>query len=273
MSTLLQNGRFYGRAREPVRVDDAVLTETVYSSGFIVPVHAHAQPFFCVLLEGAFTEHIDRAERIQQTRTGFYHPREWQHAESFHFGPARLFNIQLGGEWLERLSPFDVVLPERHIALGRDRTTALALQLYDEYRLGGERLIIDGLLLAMIGELGRVRRSRERGVPPWLDTVVEAIHASAPVDPGLAELARIAAVHPSHLARTFRAVQGCTPGEYARRLRVARARELMHGRERPLAAIALECGFTDQSHFTRVFRRETGLTPAAYRRAHASARS
>jgi AraC-like DNA-binding protein len=36
----------------------------------------------------------------------------------------------------------------------------------------------------------------------------------------------------------------------------------------PLAALALEAGFADQSHFTRSFRRRTGLPPGKYRRAH-----
>ena len=34
----------------------------------------------------------------------------------------------------------------------------------------------------------------------------------------------------------------------------------------PLADLALELGFADQSHFTATFRRLTGDTPAAFRR-------
>jgi AraC-like DNA-binding protein len=37
--------------------------------------------------------------------------------------------------------------------------------------------------------------------------------------------------------------------------------------EEPIARIALDAGFADQSHFTRAFRRYAGLTPAQYRRA------
>jgi AraC family transcriptional regulator len=35
-----------------------------------------------------------------------------------------------------------------------------------------------------------------------------------------------------------------------------------------LAAIALECGYSDQSHFTRQFKRLFTITPAEYRRRH-----
>jgi AraC-like DNA-binding protein len=34
----------------------------------------------------------------------------------------------------------------------------------------------------------------------------------------------------------------------------------------PLATVALECGFADQSHFTRRFKGSVGVTPAAWRR-------
>ena len=267
MAATLENGSFYGRAGTPLRVGDVVLTETSYAPDFVVPLHAHAQPFFCLPLEGAFVEHVDRTRRVLRPRTAFYHPSGHDHAETFEHGPARLFNIQLGAEWLERLAPFDVGLPEQHVALPHGRASAVGLHLHDEYRLGGERLIVDGLLLTLVGELNRWRRIRERGrVPGWMSSVVEALRAGAGNGFDLAGLAAIAGVDPAHLVRTFRRVHGCTPGVYARRLKVARARDLLSGTPLPLARIAVECGFADQSHFTRVFRREVGVTPAVYRR-------
>jgi AraC-like DNA-binding protein len=35
----------------------------------------------------------------------------------------------------------------------------------------------------------------------------------------------------------------------------------------PLAEIAQQVGFADQSHLTSIFRRETGVTPGRYRAA------
>lgn len=267
MATMLQNGHFYGLAVDPLRVGDVLLAETTYAGDAVVPLHAHAHPFFCVPLEGTFVEHLDRTRRILRPRSALYHPSGYDHAETFEHGPARLFNIQMGGEWLSRLEAFDIRLPAEHIALPHGRVPALALQINDEYRHGGERLVVDGLLLVMLGELMKWRRTRERnGVPGWMNDVVAALHASSPAGIGLAELAGIARVHPSHLARTFRAVHGCTIGDYARELRVQRARELLARSALPLARIALQCGFADQSHFTRAFRRTVGVTPAAYRR-------
>jgi AraC family transcriptional regulator len=82
----------------------------------------------------------------------------------------------------------------------------------------------------------------------------------------LDEVARTAGVHPAHLARSFRCHFRCSAGEYVRRLRVEHACRELCRRDTPLAAVALEAGFGDQSHLTVVFKRHTGLTPAAYRK-------
>ncbi len=267
MSVRLENGSFYGRAGAPVRLDDVVLTETSYSDGFVVPVHAHAHPFFCLLLEGSMIEHFERRPRSLGPRAAFYHPAEADHAETFEAGTARLFNIQFGADWLGSMAHVDVTLPAEHIPLPDGRVPWLAAQIHEEFRGGGERLVVEGLLLAMIGTIVQREAGRERsGTPAWMRRVVERLHTAATEDVALAELARIAQVHPSHLARTFRATHGCSVGEYMRRLRVQRATELLRSGRLPLSRVALACGFADQSHFTRVFRRATGITPAAFRR-------
>ena len=72
-------------------------------------------------------------------------------------------------------------------------------------------------------------------------------------------------MHPAHLARVFRAHHGVSVGEYARRLRLAWAAGELARTDTPLAVIASQAGFADQSHFTRLFRQHLGITPARYR--------
>jgi AraC-like DNA-binding protein len=69
---------------------------------------------------------------------------------------------------------------------------------------------------------------------------------------------------PLTLLRLFRDEVGCTPQVYRTARRLAVARKLVReGAE--LAAVAVRCGFTDQSHFTNTFRNWTGMTPGQYR--------
>jgi AraC family transcriptional regulator len=83
----------------------------------------------------------------------------------------------------------------------------------------------------------------------------------------LTDLAKVACLSPYHFSRSFKQAVGIGPQRYVMRLRLERAKTLMRRTKQPLAAIAQETGFADQSHLTSTFRRETGLTPGRYRAA------
>jgi AraC family transcriptional regulator len=76
----------------------------------------------------------------------------------------------------------------------------------------------------------------------------------------LADLARIACLSPYHFSRSFKQAVGLGPQRFVMERRIQRAKTLMRRSRQPLALIALEVGFNDQSHLTQVFRRATGMT-------------
>ena len=96
----------------------------------------------------------------------------------------------------------------------------------------------------------------------------EILHERFLEPPSAHEVATEVGVHPSHLARAFRATYGDSLGGYARGLRLDWAAERLVRTDEPLVVLAADAGFVDQSHFTRAFKRRFGLTPARYRRAH-----
>jgi AraC family transcriptional activator of pobA len=57
---------------------------------------------------------------------------------------------------------------------------------------------------------------------------------------------------------------------YLNHCRVERAQALLASTNKPIADIAQEMGFCDQSYFSAVFHKLAGMTPAAYRRRHHS---
>jgi AraC family transcriptional regulator len=81
----------------------------------------------------------------------------------------------------------------------------------------------------------------------------------------MTNFAQEAGVHPVHLTRAFCKFEKRTPGEYLRQLQLRAACDLLRNPEWPVANIAAECGFADQSHFTRMFRRMAATTPQRFR--------
>jgi methylphosphotriester-DNA--protein-cysteine methyltransferase len=84
----------------------------------------------------------------------------------------------------------------------------------------------------------------------------------------LDELAAAVGASTSSFAHRFRAIDGRTPMEALRDLRVERARALLVESELPVLHIALRAGFQSLSAFTRAFRQRTGVSPSAWRTRH-----
>ena len=57
-----------------------------------------------------------------------------------------------------------------------------------------------------------------------------------------------------------------TPMQYSRRVRIARARELLEGGELSQKEIAQALGYSDVVSFARVFRKAMGEAPGTYRK-------
>lgn len=79
------------------------------------------------------------------------------------------------------------------------------------------------------------------------------------------ELAAQAGLSVRAFERKFLQSFHVTPQHYIRKLRVRMACRALVFTDKPLADVAIEAGFADQSHLGHEFRRHTGRTPRAYR--------
>lgn len=78
-------------------------------------------------------------------------------------------------------------------------------------------------------------------------------------------LADMVYLSPAYLSRIFKAETGTTINQYLNRVRITKAKELLHNRQLKLVDISLSVGYEDQSYFTRVFRKIAGISPSEYR--------
>lgn len=267
--TPLPPGRFYGQNRTERHVDGLILSETHYRPAQTVPPHIHQRFYFGFLLGGAYFEQLGRrGASFGPLSVVFHPPREVRCGAISELG-ARLFHVELPDAWLERMREVGEI-PDAALEHHGGPLVKRARTLYREFRQpdAASPLVIEGVVLEMLGELLRAGRARDDdGDAPWLRRARELVldRACEPLD--LAALAAETGVPPVRLARAYRKKYRESPGETLRRERVRRACVRLADPERPLAAIAAELGFADQSHFTRVFRGLVGITPGAWRRA------
>lgn len=83
----------------------------------------------------------------------------------------------------------------------------------------------------------------------------------------LEELSRACAMSPYHLLRVFKQETGLPPHAFRNQARIQTARRLL-AQSMPIAQVAQETGFTDQSHLNRNFKQAVGATPKQYQQAH-----
>jgi transcriptional regulator GlxA family with amidase domain len=85
-------------------------------------------------------------------------------------------------------------------------------------------------------------------------------------DLSVERLAAIAAMSPRNFARCFKQEIGMTPAKYIMQLRLEAARRLLEDGDRPIEAVAAECGFGTAVTLRRVFLHALETAPREYRR-------
>lgn len=112
-----------------------------------------------------------------------------------------------------------------------------------------------------------LRHDRERASGLSLSNQVRSIallDAHGDQAYSIADVATECGLSRGHFSAAFKATTGRTPYQWLMARRVDKAKWLLKG-ENSIAAIAAECGFSDQAHLTRVFLATVGFTPGKWR--------
>ncbi|WP_407915131.1 helix-turn-helix domain-containing protein [Kitasatospora sp. NE20-6] len=160
------------------------------------------------------------------------------------------------------------------------RMTALATEMHDEYRSGGEGYVEVLRAALHILVVWAVRLSAPSPVPqppspagPSAGRGAELaagfarlVARAGPGDRSIGRYARELGVSAAHLHEVVRRQAGRTPGQLIREQQTLEAKRLIAATNLTIRQIAAEVGFDDPAYFSRFFRRETGLSPVAFRR-------
>jgi len=258
----------FGTLLRRVELPASALTSTAYPPRLRLTPHAHTAAFLLFVRDGGFLErHGPGSERCDRF-TCIYRPAYDEHANQFDDGGAVLTAIDLSPAWVARLR--EAGFAGERFQVRSPFVDQFAVRLETELTAPDSlsEIVIESLAAEVIVFASRFASRNDGGRNRWPDRARRLIEEEFASPLSLAGIAHEVGVHPVHLARQFRASQGCTVGEYIRRVRVAFARRELAMTDRPVAEIALSAGFFDQSQLTKTFKRVTGRTPAAYRLQH-----
>lgn len=126
-------------------------------------------------------------------------------------------------------------------------------------------LVGDSLIAALIAHLSAPAAASVEGLSAQArDRAIDYIEARFTDPVSLQDLADAAGLGVRHFSRAFRHATGRSPHQYLLHRRVEQAKLLIR-QGLPLADVAVQSGFCDQSQLTRTFVRQLGTTPGRFR--------
>jgi AraC-like DNA-binding protein len=222
---------------------------------------AHVHDFHQAVLpiDGALDIQVGGADGSVSGRQGVMITRGARHVFRA-YGSNRFIVLDMSPEALPRIAP-------RSPFFGFDETLAELTRYADsELRSGGLGAADQLHLAALIA--GKVRRCFT-APPRWSAPVERALavlrdrHVERLT---MAEVASAAGLRVSRFHEVFRRETGRTPAEMLAEIRLDSAEDLLTRTRLPIAEIALQVGYSEQSALTRSLRRRRGTTPRAVRR-------
>lgn len=249
-----------------VGIEGMTLTEGTHPAGSFLPWHDHSGPTLCFVLEGAFAEYMHGSVIDCRPSTFKITPAGERHWNRFHLGDVHGLLVEIDTGCRTGLEPFERVLSRPHHSEGGVESL-LARRLYAEFRAEDEAatLAMEGVLLELLASVSRAHEP-SAVAPPWARRALSLLQDAPAQRHSLAAIAAEVGVHPATLSRGFRRAYGVSLGQMQRRLRLDYAAHQLSSTDRPLAVIAQQAGFFDQSHFTNAFTRYLGASPLQYRR-------
>lgn len=162
----------------------------------------------------------------------------------------------------------DGPLPLR-IRLSPEQSVELRRAADDLARNRQGRLELEGFLLRLLVLLRRGNTDEApvdaEALPGWLAHALREYAQPEHLPGGTERLAALAGKCPEHVNRTLRRHLGMTGTEFVNEARLQHAARELRLSDRPIAEIALDCGYDNLGYFYRRFKARFGRPPRQYR--------
>ncbi len=255
--SVAQDGGIRGAVAEIARVPGAVARLTSLPAGTRLDDHTHAHPYLSLHLLGAYCETGEGGATAIDGPAAAFHPAGSAHADAIGARGLTTVVIEFDPAWLTQAMAGR--LPQRSTYWTTGRAAAGATRLARACLDPAGEGVVDRALAYLNAALVHETGPNE---PVWLGRLDDLIEAGITSPETIARALRVS---DPWLARAYRAWRGEGLAERLRRRRVETAVTLLEEGRLPLAGIAAEAGFCDQSHMNRVFLTVLARTPAQVR--------
>lgn len=246
------------------------ITDAIFPPQLTLPSHYHQRACFAVVLAGSVDKRFPRKVYASPHSTIVTMPPQERHLDQFEHEGAHMLVVEPTLASDDLLAPCQGVFNQINHFRSVEMTT-LAKRISRELQSpdAASALSANGLVLELLSTAVRQDPSRNqpnsKRPPRWLQQAKAMIDDCFQESLTVEMLATAVNVHPVHLARTFRDCYSVTIGVYVRQRRLNWAVVQITQSQKPLAIIADQAGFSDQSHLTRLFKQYKGVTPRQYR--------
>jgi len=257
-------GKIHDVREELGRASTAIASLTVLPAGRVVPGHVHANPYLALHVLGSYRDYGDRGASPVNGPAALYFPAGSTHEMAIGNAGLATIIIEFDSDALRRMVTGIDELKSPRFWLGGEigRQARCLGQSWLAGTPSPQRFAQTTSLLKIA-----LQSAPQPAAPQWLDeleTFVDAEYRS----PDAERWAEKIGVTRPWLTRAYRGWRGEGLCEALRRRRVEAAAILLESSDKPLAEIAAETGFCDQSHMNRAFKKYLGRTPAIARTAH-----
>ena len=201
--------------------------------------HVHEEAYAALVLSGGYEEAGDHGRLQVKAGDVVFHEQFEAHLDRFSETGAGVLNLRLPIGCSYTPGAARVADPDSVVRLAeRSRGDA-----------------VDLLFSAAISEMPRLA--------DWPDELAAALLKSPSLR--LSRWGEKNGIAPWTVSRGFALVFGVSPEAFRARIRARHALKSIQNTQAPLASIAAELGFADQSHMTRSVKQLTGIGPQAWR--------
>ena len=254
-----------GRVLDRKKIGSFVFVDHHYPKLAERASHSHPWLHLTMVRQGHYCRKLGRRTENYQAGSLTFLQTNDSHTDSYAPG-SKCLHVVIPSELEQRLTRDFGIQGSCQIPPSLSACFSIALQREFRHTDSDSPLIVEALLFDLVSRHLDIIRDRCSARPKWLGLLLDYLDDTLEQEWSLRNMAAEIGVHPVYLCRTFSEHFDCTLGEYIRKQRVLRARQLLAIGDRPLAEIASESGFADQSHFTRAFKQQFGITPGKWRR-------